>query len=594
MRGLVLFHSAAVFLGFASEAAAAVTRRHATEGNGNCRTFPGECSWPKEDLWKQLNETVGGRLIATVPLAKACHDPDYDAATCAWLQTYWSNPMPHLYSSSSIMSPFFTNGSCDAFTPREQPCTMGNYVHYAVEVLTADHVRAAIAFAQAHNIRFVIRNTGHDYMGRSTGAGALAIWTWKLNTVDIMDWNDDWHQGKAVKFGAGVRGYEIMEALKGKGLVTLGGECPTVGVAGGYTQGGGHSALSTEFGLGADNTLEWEVVTADGRVVKASRTENSDLYWALSGGGAGNWGVVLSLIVRAFPDAPIGSAMIQFTPSQNPNGRFWKAIDVFHAHLPALVDAGAMVIYTLTGQYFSMAPLTAYNKTAAEVSKMIAPLLASLDKLGVPYTQYVTQAPTYYDHYAGYFGPLPFGKVTLGIINESGRGGGWLLPRRSFESTATINDNTTVPGATLELAKTIQYVVEEQGATWVGVSANVTRFGDVKRNAVLPAWRDSLMHIIVTTPLRGDWAMKSMEEGMEDAMTTTIIPALQKLAPESGSYMNEGDFRQREFQKAFYGENYARLQEVKRKWDPEGFFWGVTGVGSEAWSIKMDGRLCKK
>ena len=77
-----------------------------------------------------------------------------------------------------------------------------------------------------------------------------------------------------------------------KGLVVVTGECPTVGLAGGYTQGGGHSALSTQFGLGADQTLEFEVVTAAGKVVTASRSENSDLFWALSGGGAGNYGVV--------------------------------------------------------------------------------------------------------------------------------------------------------------------------------------------------------------------------------------------------------------------------------------------------------------
>jgi FAD/FMN-containing dehydrogenase len=81
--------------------------------------------------------------------------------------------------------------------------------------------------------------------------------------------------------GAGVQGYEAMAAAATQGLVGVGGECSTVGVAGGYTQGGGHSALSTSFGLGADQTLEWEVVTASGKLVTASRTENEDLYWAL-------------------------------------------------------------------------------------------------------------------------------------------------------------------------------------------------------------------------------------------------------------------------------------------------------------------------
>lgn len=58
-------------------------------------------------------------------------------------------------------------------------------------------------------------------------------------------------------------------------------QCPTVGVAGGYTLNGGHSALSTNFGLAADQTLSFDVVTAGGELVTACKTENSDLYWAL-------------------------------------------------------------------------------------------------------------------------------------------------------------------------------------------------------------------------------------------------------------------------------------------------------------------------
>jgi FAD/FMN-containing dehydrogenase len=70
--------------------------------------------------------------------------------------------------------------------------------------------------------------------------------------------------------GAGVQGFEAIAAAASEGLVVIEGECPTVGVAGGYTQGGGHSALSTAFGLGADQTLSFELVTATGRRVTAS------------------------------------------------------------------------------------------------------------------------------------------------------------------------------------------------------------------------------------------------------------------------------------------------------------------------------------
>lgn len=207
---------------------------------------------------------------------------------------------------------------------------------------------ATIAFAKENNIRFVIRNTGHDYLGRSTGAGSLSVWTHYLKDIEFLDWTDATYTGQAVKVGAGVQGYEILDASRARGLVVVGGECPTVGLAGGYTQGGGHSALSTNYGLSADNVLEWEAVTADGQIVKASPTENPDLYWALSGGGAGNYAVVTSMTVKAFPDTHVGGGTLAFYAADTTADQFYEGINAFHAALPAMVDAGSMVVYYFT------------------------------------------------------------------------------------------------------------------------------------------------------------------------------------------------------------------------------------------------------
>lgn len=184
-------------------------------------------------------------------------------------------------SSSSVMAPFFANQSCDPWTPRERPCELGTYVSYAVNATGADQIAAAINFVREKNVRLVIRNTGHDYLGRSTGAGGLAVWTHYLKEITTVQWDDADFTGTALKLGAGVQGYEMLQAATALGRVAVGGECPTVGVAGGYTQSGGHSALSTNFGLAADQTLSFEVVTASGELVTASKTENTDLYWAL-------------------------------------------------------------------------------------------------------------------------------------------------------------------------------------------------------------------------------------------------------------------------------------------------------------------------
>lgn len=162
-------------------------------------------------------------------------------------------------SSHSIMQSYFANQSCDPFSDRTIPCTLGNYVSYSVKASGAEDVISALRFAKTNNIRVVVRNTGHDFLGRSTGAGALAIWTQSLKSVTFGTWSDKYYTGPSVTVGAGVMGNELLETVNKQGMTVVSGECATVGLAGGFTQGGGHSALSTAFGLGADQTLSFEV-----------------------------------------------------------------------------------------------------------------------------------------------------------------------------------------------------------------------------------------------------------------------------------------------------------------------------------------------
>jgi FAD/FMN-containing dehydrogenase len=137
------------------------------------------------------------------------------------------------------MQTYFANQSCDPFTDRSKPCTLGNYVAYSVQATEAWDVVAALEFAKAENVRVLARNTGHDFLGRSTGAGALAIWTQGLKNITFGQWSDKYYTGPSVTVGAGVIGYEILEAANKQGLTVVSGECATVGLAGGFTQGGG-------------------------------------------------------------------------------------------------------------------------------------------------------------------------------------------------------------------------------------------------------------------------------------------------------------------------------------------------------------------
>ncbi|KAL4893189.1 FAD/FMN-containing dehydrogenase [Aspergillus ambiguus] len=542
--------------------------------SSDCYCLPGDSCWPATSSWDSLNSTVGGRLVATVPIGSPCHDPTYDGTACKDLQDDWYLPQTHFVSSSSVMQSYWANQSCDPFTSESRPCLLGNYVSYAVDVRTTDDVAAAIQFAKANNIRFVVRNTGHDYLGRSTGAGALSVWTHQLNDIEYQDWSDSTYQGPAYKLGSGVMGYQVLDATRGTGHVLVGGECPTVGLAGGYTQGGGHSALSTVFGLGADQTLSFEVVTASGDVVTASRTENDDLYWALSGGGAGNYGVVTSVTVKAHPDGTVSGAGLQFSAANITSDVFFEAVERFHTLLPAMVDAGTTVIYQMTDSVFLINPLTAYNKTTAEVKTILAPFLRALTDLGIQYTTSYTSYSSYYDHYNKYMGPLPYGNLEVSQYNYGGR----LLPRSTLESNAT------------NLASALRHITQN-GVIAVGVGMNVSAANDVP-NAVFSPLRNAA----VTMQIGSAWNESAPWSQMVDdqwRMTYDYVPALEAVTPGSGAYQNEANFRQLNWQETFFGENYDKLLSIKEKWDPDHFFYVLKGVGSDYWSVADSGRMCK-
>lgn len=420
--------------------------------------------------------------------------------------------------------------------------------------------------------------TSISYLGKSTGKGALGIWTHNLKFIDIIEYNSKRYSGPAIKIGAGVQAYEAYYAADAHGLRVLGGECPTVGVAGGYTQGGGHSALSSIYGLGADQTLEWEVVTADGSLVIASPSKNPDLYWALSGGGGGTYGVVVSLTSKAHKDGVIGGARLSFLADGISQDKFWNAIGLWHGSLPSIVDKGAMAVYYFTNEFFSLVPLTFPGGSEAEVTALLEPFTADLRKLNISYSLNVTSFPRYLQHYETNIGPLPYGLVPINRIN-----GGRLIPRSVVQ-----NNNAALTATIRNISKNGTFYI---AAIALDVSHRRVGFPPGV-NAVLPAWRNALLSVVVlgvwdfTLPLEQNIAS-------ENELTNTIMPQLDAVAPDSGCYLNEGDFQQRDWQRDFYGSNYERLRRIKRKYDPQNLFYARTAVGSDAWTVKGDGRLCR-
>lgn len=369
-------------------------------------------------------------------------------------------------------------------------------------------------------------------------------------------------------------GYQILEASTKKGLVVVTGECPTVGLAGGYTQGGGHSALSTAFGLGADQALEFEVVTAAGKVVNASRSHNADLYYALSGGGGGNYGVVTSMTVKAHRDATIGGAQLAFSTASLSPDTFVKAVSLFHRLLPAMIDRGVTVIYQMTSTVFAISPVTGYNMTSEDIQSVLQPFLAGLSRLNITYKASYTQFDSYYDHYNKYMGPLPYGNLAVSTYQYGGR----LIPREVLQA------NPTGLGQVLRN-------ITEQGVIAVGVGMDVSHQSN-NSNAIFPALRNAAVTMQIGT-LWNETAPWAQMVADQYKMTKDYVAQLEAITPGSGCYQNEANFRQPNWKETFFGSNYSPLLAIKRKWDPTSFFYALKGVGSDSWHVSGSGRMCR-
>lgn len=164
-----------------------------------------------------------------------------------------------------------------------------------VRCARAEDVGEAIGFVRRHDLETVARGGGHCFAGRSSTSGVV---------IDVTPMQAVAVDGDIATVGAGARLGPVYEVLGGHGLAIPAGTCPAVGVAG-LTLGGGLGVLGRKHGLTSDHLIAAEVVLADGRIVTGDEEHHADLFWALRGAGAGNFGVVTSFTFRAVP-APRG------------------------------------------------------------------------------------------------------------------------------------------------------------------------------------------------------------------------------------------------------------------------------------------------
>lgn len=255
----------------------------------------------------------------------------------------------------------------------------------------------------------------------------------------------------------------------------------------------------------------------------------------------------------------------------------WKAIAFFYFKtLPALQHAGAHVQWGIQGPAFGIIETTIPGATEDDVRAVYQPFTDYLENLDIPYQVNLTSFPNFYEHADRYIGPFPYGTFWASQIQ-----GGAMISR------STAASNVTGP----ELLRQFRHIITTTKFAVLGYTADFSiKDASMPHNAVHPGWRDLLSYTIISQQWNYSIPFSDMDE-QERLLTEEIMPPLQDFS--DGAYLNEADFRNPRWRDEFYGSNWQRLSDIKRKWDPEGLLYAITAVGSEMWETDAHGRLCK-
>ncbi|HVL83372.1 MAG TPA: FAD-binding oxidoreductase [Pseudonocardia sp.] len=404
---------------------------------------------------------------------------------------------------------------------------------------SAADVAEAIRFARRHRLPIAVRGGGHSIPGLSVCDDGLLVDLQLMKGIEV-----DPHARTATA-EPGVVWAEMDRATQEHGLAVTGGEVSDTGIAG-LTLGGGFGWLKRTCGLTCDNLLAAEMVTADGRVVRASAEENADLFWALRGGG-GNFGVVTRFTYRLHEVGPIlyGGAVVHPVDRAADALRFLRDLSPRVPHevslMAALVVAPPAPEFPAELQGRPVVVLGAcYHGDLAEGERALAPVRAfappAVDLLGpIPYValQQMIDAETprgqHYYVKSEWLGGLPDGVVDRLVEHHLGRPS----PRH-------------------------QILVHQMGGAVAAAPRDATAF----------AYRDASFVLTVI----GSW--QPGDEG--GPHVAWVRSAWEASLPGSlgGAYVNhldadEGEERVRD---AYGPATYDRLVRVKTAWDPDNVF----------------------
>jgi FAD/FMN-containing dehydrogenase len=595
--------AAALLPGLAPQTFAAAAEDVAASDLGLSRVRPGDPAWPAKASWERLKSDVGGRLIEVQWPLRPCRD-DPAGLSCDDVFAGLRNP----YYVADQVGLTQTTGWLDAWS--SQPSV------YAIAAKTTGDVVAGINFAREHNLRLVVKGVGHSYLGTSNAPDSLLIWTRPMDAITLHDGFVP--QGciavqpaqPAVTVGPGAIWMHLYNAVTTRGgRYVQGGGCLTIGV-GGFVQVGGFGSFSPQYGTAASNLLEAEIVTADGVVRIANACTNPDLFWAVKGGGGGSFGIVTRLTLRTHPlPQNVGSVFTMIRASSD--AAFRRLIGQFLAFYAGnLLNPHWGDVVTIRRDNVLVVEMSFQGLDREQAQAVWQPFLsivaAAGSGLGFTLAPRIVVMPA-----RQLWDPVHMRARNAGLVDDRPEAPPenlyWPNERSGFIYGV---ESLWLPRSLLQpdererladalFAATRHRTVElhfQKGLA--GASADAA--AAVRDTATNPTVLDAFVLAMIGggeppafPGLPGH--EPDLAAGRKQAVAIDQAAAeLFKVAPDAGAYVAESSFFEPEWQRAYWGSNYARLLEIKKKFDPDGLFFVHHGVGSEDWSADGFEKLSAK
>ncbi|KAF9222133.1 FAD-binding domain-containing protein [Gyrodon lividus] len=548
---------------------------------GGCLCTSDQSCWPNTSDFSQLQSQVSHPLVYPLPTASACYPTSDPSGNCTevienWLDGNWRSSMPGSMEAPNFETFMFKNGTIDACYLNSTitgTCGQGRVPVIGVDARSVADIQAAVNFAVKHNLKLVVKNTGHDFLGRSAARGSFVVWTHNMKNITYIPAfvpqgapaNETYD---AVTLGAGVQWHEAYDAVNQYGRMMVGGASAggSVGASGGWLAGGGHSALAPTYGLGVDNAIEISVVLSTGEYLTVNNYQNPDLFWALRGGGGGTYGIVTSVTYRTYPSLPVQLYLFQANIT-NSSAMLELVGELIHSQTQFTDDGwGGYGVMTNQSMYFFYIAPNMTNETATATTQAWTDYALSLELWGVTSTATIYAIPSWYEFYEVVFGG--------GVQN----GGNLIISSRLLSRDTVANKY-----------KEVAQVLVDCNASFNMIAGGKVNQIDPDSAGLNPAWRNAVVETVCGISWEDGTSSKEIE-GLTDQLKGWI-KTMYDLAPQDGAYFNEASLFEINWQETFFGSHYSTLKGIKNKYDPYKLFIVAEGVGSDDWNKELTCRF---